>query len=46
MCSAGLYHRHMGLNPFRKQRTSTLDLLLVAGFVLLTLALVAWGFFG
>ncbi len=36
----------MGLNPFRKQRVSTSDVVLVAGFVVLTLALVAWGFFG
>ncbi len=36
----------MGLNPFRKQRVSTIDVVLVAGFVVLTLALVAWGFFG
>ncbi len=36
----------MGFNPFRKGRASTLDIALVVGFVLLTLALVAWGFFG
>jgi hypothetical protein len=36
----------MGFNPFRKQRASVVDIALVVGFVLLTLALVAWGFFG
>ena len=36
----------MGFNPFRKSRASTLDIALVVGFVMLTLALVAWGFFG
>lgn len=36
----------MGFNPFRKQDRSALDIALVAGFVLLTLAFVAWGFFG
>ncbi len=36
----------MGLNPFRKQRASWLDIGLVVGFVVLTLAFVAWGFFG
>lgn len=36
----------MGFNPFREQRTSLLDVLLVAGAVVLTLALVAWAFFG
>jgi len=36
----------MGLNPFRKQRTSPVDVVLVVGFVVLTLAFVAWGFFG
>lgn len=36
----------MGFNPFRKQDKSLLDLALVIGFVALTLALVAWGFFG
>jgi hypothetical protein len=36
----------MGFNPFKKQRASKLDLGLVIGFALLTLAFVAWGFFG
>jgi hypothetical protein len=36
----------MGFNPFRKQDKSILDLALVIGFVAITLALVAWGFFG
>ncbi len=36
----------MGFNPFRKQRTSTTDVAIVVVFVALTLALVAWGFFG
>lgn len=40
------YHRSVGFNPFRKHRASTLDVALVVGFVLLILALVAWGFFG
>jgi hypothetical protein len=38
-------HR-MGFNPFRKQSTSILDVALVVGFIALTLAVVAWGFFG
>ncbi len=36
----------MGFNPFRRQRVSATDIALVAGFVILTLALVAWGFLG
>ena len=37
----------MGLNPFRKRRgASALDIALVVGFVALTLAFIAWGFFG
>ena len=36
----------MGFNPFRKQEKSLVDVALVAGFVVLTLAVVAWGFFG
>lgn len=36
----------MGFNPFRKGRTSGLDIALVVGFAGLTLALVLWGFFG
>ncbi len=40
------YHLTVGFNPFRKHRASTLDVAIVVGFVLLILALVAWGFFG
>jgi len=36
----------MGFNPFQKQDKSMLDVALVVGFVLLTLAVVAWAFFG
>jgi hypothetical protein len=36
----------MGFNPFRKRQVSPVDIALVAGFVVITLALVAWGFFG
>ena len=36
----------MGFNPFRSQEKSKLDIALVVGFVLVTLALVAWGFWG
>ncbi len=36
----------MGFNPFRKRRPSALDVGLVVGFIALTLAFVAWGFFG
>jgi len=36
----------MGFNPFGKRRTSALDIGLVVGFAAITLALVAWGFFG
>lgn len=36
----------MGFNPFRDQDKSALDIALVVGFVLLTLAFVAWGFLG
>ena len=44
--SGSTYHRRVGFNPFRKQRTSATDIALVAGFVVLTLLLVAWGFLG
>jgi hypothetical protein len=33
----------VGLNPFRQQRRRPSDYVLVAGAVLLTLLLVAWG---
>ena len=36
----------MGFNPFRDQKRSTTDIVLVVVFVVLTLAVVAWGFFG
>jgi hypothetical protein len=36
----------MGFNPFRRQRKTALDVLLVAGFALLTLGFVLWGFYG
>jgi hypothetical protein len=37
----------MGFNPFRNtEGPSPLDVGLVVGFILVTLALVAWGFFG
>ena len=41
-----LYHRGVGLNPFRQQRKTTIDVVLVVGFVLVTVAFVLWGFFG
>lgn len=36
----------MGFNPFREESHSALDIVLVVVAVALTLALVAWGFFG
>ncbi len=42
----GLPSPLVGFNPFRQQDKSTLDLALVVGFVVLTLAAVAWGFCG
>jgi hypothetical protein len=36
----------MGLNPFRRQDTTTLDLVIVIGFALITLAFVVWAFLG
>jgi hypothetical protein len=42
----GSYDGRVGFNPFRRQRTSTVDLVLVVGFVVVTLAFVAWGFLG
>ena len=36
----------MGLNPFRQQDTSSLDVILVAGFVLIIVGFVLWAFFG
>jgi hypothetical protein len=36
----------MGLNPFRQQRRTPADYLMVAGAVLACLALVLWAFLG
>lgn len=36
----------MGFNPFRKQERRTADLVMVAGTVLVTVALVVWAFLG
>jgi hypothetical protein len=36
----------MGLDPFRKQRRTALDVVLVILFAAITLAFVLWGFFG
>lgn len=36
----------MGFNPFREQKPTTTDVLLVIVFVAVTAALVAWGFLG
>ena len=45
--SARTYHwRTMGFNPFREQKKTTIDVLLVVLFVVITGALVAWGFLG
>lgn len=36
----------MGLNPFREHRTSTSDVLMVAGAILLTVVVVVWALMG
>jgi hypothetical protein len=36
----------VGLNPFRQHRRSPADYLMVAGAVVVCLALVLWAFFG
>jgi len=36
----------VGLNPFRRQDKTMIDVIIVVGFVLLTIAVVLWGFFG
>ena len=36
----------MGLNPFREHRTSAVDIALVIGALLLTVAVVAWALMG
>ncbi len=42
----GQYHVGVGFNPFRPQNKSAADIALVAGFALLTLAVVLWAIFG
>jgi hypothetical protein len=39
---ASPYDQVMGFNPFRKQRTSMVDLAMVAGTILIAVALVLW----
>jgi hypothetical protein len=36
----------MGLNPFRQQRRSVADYVIVAGAIAVTALLVAWAFLG
>jgi hypothetical protein len=36
----------MGLNPFREHRTSAMDIAMVIGALLLTVAVVAWALMG
>jgi hypothetical protein len=36
----------MGLNPFREHRTSAMDVAMVIGALLLTVAVVAWALMG
>ncbi len=36
------YHAAMGFNPFRPQRKDLLDVAMVAGTILLAVALVLW----
>jgi len=36
----------MGFNPFREQKRSATDIVLAVVFIVVTLAVVAWGFFG
>jgi len=36
----------VGFNPFRKQRKTAVDLVIVAVFIALIVAVVAWGFLG
>lgn len=38
--------RAVGFNPFRKQRKTAVDLVIVAVFIALIVAVVAWGFLG
>jgi hypothetical protein len=37
---------HVGLNPFRQNRRSPADILMVAGALIVCAALVAWALFG
>jgi hypothetical protein len=39
---ASPYDQVMGFNPFRKQRTTMVDLAMVAGTILIAVALVLW----
>ena len=43
---AGTILTRMGLNPFRQQRRSPADYLMVAGAVLACLLLILWALFG
>jgi hypothetical protein len=36
----------VGLNPFRTHEKTTVDVILVVAFVVITIGLVLWGFFG
>ena len=38
--------RAVGLNPFRQQDKTALDLVIVVGFIALTLGAVLWAFIG
>lgn len=40
------YPASVGFNPFREQRHGVFDVAMVVVAVAVTLALVAWGFFG
>lgn len=40
------YPARVGFNPFREQRHGVFDVAMVVVAVAVTLALVAWGFFG
>lgn len=41
-----LYAAGMGFNPFRRQDKSRIDVAIVVGFAVITLAFALWGFFG
>jgi hypothetical protein len=36
----------VGFNPFRQQRKTAADVLIVVGFIAITLVVVAWAFLG